>query len=94
MRVRAFVDDRDSPAPVSTDQTQGQVVIDYTVEYQASSSGPWLPFSDGTTIGSKRIDILSTPVLATALRLTITSAFSNVLPVEISAFAPFGCATS
>lgn len=80
--------------PAAADQTQGQVVIDYVVEYQAAAGGAWQPFSAGTTIGSKRIDVLAAPVQAVALRLTIASAFSAELPVTLSAFVPDGCATS
>lgn len=72
------------------DQTLGQVVIDYTVEFQDKSGG-WNAFSEGTTIGSKRIDVISAAVEATALRLTIVSAFSGNLPVTISVFSPTGC---
>ena len=76
------------------DQTTGQNVINYLVQYTPVGSSNWQTFSQGTTIGSKRIDIISAPVTATSIRLTITSAYSNNLPVTISAFSPDGCATN
>ena len=76
------------------DLTLGQVVINYIVEFQSTPNGSWQPFSNGTTIGSKRIDIASAAVQASALRLTITSAFSSVLPVTLNAFSPVGCSTA
>jgi alpha-L-fucosidase len=75
------------------DQTNGQKVISYTTEY-LSDGGEWLPFSDGVTIGSKRIDIVAKAVTTTSIRLTITSAYSSNLDVSISVFSPDGCVVS
>ena len=75
------------------DQTGGQFVITYTVEVQAGG-GAWAPFSAGTTIGSNRIDVAAAPVAATALRLTIVSAFSpGHAGVHIDVLDGAGCAT-
>ena len=47
----------------------------------AVGSSMWIPFSSGTTIGSKRIDLISDgslgPVSATSVRLTVTSAYTG-----------------
>lgn len=76
------------------DQATGQNVINYLVQYTPAGSSGWQTFSQGTTIGSKRIDILSAPVTATSVRLSITLAYSSNLPVTVSVFNPDGCATN
>ncbi len=80
---------------MAENQTNGQNVITYVVEYTAVGSSMWIPFSSGTTIGSKRIDLISDgslgPVSATSVRLTVTSAYSSTLPVTLSVFSPAGC---
>ena len=76
------------------DQAGGQNVWSYTVEAQASAGGPWAPFSAGTTIGSKRIDVAPAPVGAAALRFTITAAFApGHAGVRVDALSGDGCAT-
>ena len=76
------------------DQTGGQFVITYAVEAQVG--GAWAPFSAGTTIGSNRIDVCAAGPAAgaTALRLTILSAFSpGHAGVHIDVLDGAGCAT-
>jgi hypothetical protein len=76
------------------DQTGGQFVVTYTAEVQAAAGGPWAPFSGGTTIGSKRIDVAPAPVAAVALRFTVTAAFSpGHAGVKVDVLSGDGCAT-
>jgi len=42
---------------IQEDQRHGQRVREYFVEYMGIESEDWLPFSNGTSIGNKRIDI-------------------------------------
>ena len=44
------------------DLAQGQRVRAYTVEHRASAEQPWVPFSTGTSIGNKRIDLAAASV--------------------------------
>jgi hypothetical protein len=87
-------------APVSVDrvmiredQSFGQAVLSYRVDYQASAGGAWQNFSSGRVIGNKRIDVLSGgPVSAVALRLTLTSTADTTHISNFSAFSPGPCA--
>ena len=80
---------------IREDQTQGQAVNSFTVEYSANAGagGPWLPFAAGASIGHKRILVLPAPVQAAALRLTLLpDAFSTPVLRDFAAFAPGPCA--
>jgi alpha-L-fucosidase len=76
------------------DISGGQFVIDFKVE--ALFGGAWIPFSSGTTIGAKRIDVSAAgPALITSIRVTIISAFApGHNGVSIDVFSGNGCATS
>lgn len=76
---------------LAEEQAGGQFVVDYATEVLLAN-GTWVPFSSGTTIGSKRID-RETPVTgATALRIAILSAFApGHQGVNITALGPEGC---
>lgn len=75
------------------DQTQGQLVIDYVVTYQAPGSSAWLPFSSGMTIGAKHIDVRAAgAVTATAFNLTITKGYDVPTGLSLLAFSGQGCA--
>lgn len=69
-------------------QSQGQRIRSYTVEFQPLGSSAWLPFSNGTSVGNKRIDILNSPVKATQLRLTVTAAIAEPIVSDFAAFLP------
>ncbi len=75
------------------DITGGQFLISYTVEVQVG--GAWGAFSQGVTVGSKRIDVAKAAVPgATAIRLTVTEAFSpGHVGVSVIALSGEGCAT-
>ena len=74
------------------DQTAGQLIASYTVE--AMVAGAWQPFSQGITVGAKRIDVRARgPVTATALRFTAVSGFGVPTGLTLFAFGPSGCAT-
>ncbi len=78
---------------MSEDQSAGQFVVTYSAEI-LSESGGWRLFTSGTTIGSKRIDVL-TPTAATALRLNITSAFApGHRGVTVTVLDGTGCSVS
>jgi len=65
-------------------QQFGQRIRAYNVE--ARVDGSWQPFSAGTSVGNKRIDVAAGAVAADQLRLTVTA--STALPV-IGNFAVF-----
>ena len=71
---------------VQEDIGLGQRIRAYTVEVMGAG-GAWQPFSEGHSVGHKRID-LGTPVNATRLRLTVT-AFIAPAPLTIARFAAF-----
>jgi alpha-L-fucosidase len=75
------------------DQTTGQLIISYAVDYEPSSApGTWVEFSSGETIGSKRIDVMPTgPVDGTQVRVSITSAFALPKGLTVSVFAADSC---
>ena len=79
---------------LSEDITGGQFVIAYEVD--AMVGGAWVPFSKGTTIGAKKIDVApGGAAAATALRLTIVAAFAPGAPaVGVEVFSGAGCDTS
>ena len=55
--------------------------------------GEWQPFSSGTTVGAKRIDLAARPVAATSLRFSVRSGFgvpTGLRPAPVPAFA-FAC---
>ena len=79
---------------IAEDQTFGQLVSAYVVEF-TNGSGSWAPFSSGMSIGNKRIDVYGNgTIAATALRLTVKSTFSGATPhvASFAAFAPEPCA--
>jgi alpha-L-fucosidase len=71
------------------DQTIGQMIISYTVEAQVN--GAWQPFSSGVTIGSNRIDVISTSITPTAFRFTVTAGFEVPTGLVFNAFAASTC---
>ena len=81
-------------------QTLGQFVFSYTVTAQTAAG--WVVFSQGVSIGSKRIDVLPSPavvakgpVTAPAVKVTINSAFApGHNGVTLKVFSGAGCATA
>ncbi|CAF1213978.1 unnamed protein product, partial [Rotaria sordida] len=61
---------------IQEDQTRGQVIRAYTIDVQlvnSTDNSQWITVAQGTSIGSKKIDIWSEgPQLINAVRLTIT----------------------
>ena len=77
------------------DQSAGQLIISYTVEYQAAAGGAWTPFSAGVTVGAKRIDLGAAAVSgAAAVRVTVTQGYATPTGLMLSVFAPDGCAVT
>ena len=71
------------------DQTKGQLVVSYAVE--AKVGGKFVPFSEGITIGAKRIDIAKGgAVTATGLKVTVLSGFGKPTGLKAFAFASTG----
>ena len=78
---------------LAEDQSAGQFVISYLAEVRSIADG-WRLFSSGTTIGSKRIDVLM-PAPATALRLNITAVFApGHRGVSVMVLDGTGCSVS
>jgi hypothetical protein len=77
---------------IQEDQAYGQNVAGYTVEYQATSGGSWLPLASGITIGNKRIHVLPGPLSGVAARLTLTDLLDTSHISTFAAFAPGPCA--
>ena len=73
-------------------QTGGQYVVAFTLEVQVGST--WSLFTQGVTIGSKRISVAQAAVAgASAVRLNITEAFEpGHAGVTAAAFSGDGCA--
>ena len=69
------------------DQSQGQRIVEYTVE-AADESGGWVTFSSGITVGAKRIDVASQALSVTALRFSVNSGFGVPTGLKLFAFAP------
>jgi len=88
------------PSPLKVDriilqenQAYGQRIRAYTVEMAASEGGTWSSFTQGTSIGNKRIDIRSSgSVVVAQLRLTVSSALAPPIFTHFGAYAP--CSTS
>lgn len=70
---------------IQEDIALGQRVRAYTV--QAKVGRAWRPFSAGTSIGHKRIDVRK-PVAASELRLTIDAAAAPPIVARFAAFSP------
>ena len=68
------------------------------MEHRASAEQPWVPFSTGTSIGNKRIDLAAASVQVAAgaegaaLRLVVAEAAADPVVVNFAAFSP--CATA
>jgi hypothetical protein len=68
------------------------MIISYTVEAQVN--GNWQSFSSGITVGSNRIDIVSSAVTPTAFRFTVTSGFEVPTALVFNAFAASTCTSA
>lgn len=74
---------------IQEDQTFGQRVRAYAIDFLPQGSSTWEPFSTGSSIGNKRIDLGSAvPVQASALRLVITGAAAPPIISNFAAFRP------
>ncbi len=60
----------------------------YTVEALPAGSAAWVPFSSGTSVGNKRIDVSSDgPVHLQALRVNVTAAAAAPVIADFAVFA-------
>ena len=74
---------------ISEDLSRGQRVTSYKVEAQ-DPTGVWRPFSEGSAVGHKRINLVKAPLgAASKLRLTVTDGVA--LPANISLAAFMRC---
>jgi len=76
---------------LSEDQSAGQMVIDYAVEVSVAG-GAFAPFSTGTTIGARRIDVRAAVDNVTAVRVTVLSAFATPRGLRLAVYAPCAAA--
>lgn len=76
---------------LSEDQSAGQLSIDYVVEVSVGG-GAWAPFSSGTTIGARRIDVRAPVAGVTAVRATVVSAFAAPKGLRLAVYAPCAAA--
>ena len=74
------------------DQTQGQRIYSYAVEALLADSQEWVPFSQGVSIGAKRIDVAAAPVVVAAMRVRVLSGFAPPTGLELRVFAAASCA--
>lgn len=72
---------------IREDQSFGQRIRSYEVSYDPGN-GVWEPFSTGTSVGNKRIDLLSSPVTVAYLQLKVTNSTAQPVISFFGAFAP------
>jgi alpha-L-fucosidase len=72
-------------ADLGEDVRQGQIVARYVLE--GERDGTWLPLSEGTTIGFRKLDRFP-PVAVRRVRLTIADAVDAPRPVRIGLYGP------
>ena len=58
---------------------------------EAKVGGSWVPFSQGVTVGAKRIDVAEKALTASALRFSVTEGFGKPTGLKFFAFAPEPC---
>ncbi len=73
---------------IGEDLSFGQLVRAYTVSARESAGAAWRPFSEGTSVGNKKIDILAKPMVVQALQLNVTQAVGVPHIKRFAAFAP------
>jgi alpha-L-fucosidase len=76
---------------IGEDLAHGQLIRAYSISVQVKGSNTWQPFSNGTSVGHKKIDVLpqgAAPVLATAVRLTVMESVGPPRVKLLAAFAP------
>ena len=72
-------------ADLGEDVRRGQIVARYTLE--GERDGTWVPLSEGTTIGYRKLDRFE-PAIVRRVRLTIADAIDTPRPVRIGLYAP------
>jgi alpha-L-fucosidase len=74
---------------IQEDISYGQRIREYQVEAKSASSDKWLPFSEGRSVGHKKIDLVSDQIDdVTALRLTLLASVGNPYMLAFQAFYP------
>jgi hypothetical protein len=73
---------------IGEDLSFGQLIRAYTVSARESAGAAWRSFSEGTSVGNKKIDISAKPVLVQALQLNVTQAVGVPRIKRFAAFAP------
>lgn len=56
---------------IQEDQRFGQRIRYYHIDYLSTITQEWQPFSDGTSVGNRKIDFRREPVLADAMRMVV-----------------------
>eukprot|EP01116_Phalansterium_solitarium_P016962 TRINITY_DN405_c0_g1_i1.p1 TRINITY_DN405_c0_g1~~TRINITY_DN405_c0_g1_i1.p1 ORF type:complete len:619 (-),score=278.33 TRINITY_DN405_c0_g1_i1:113-1969(-) len=72
---------------IREDQAQGQRIRQYTVSYD-NGSGSWLPFSKGTSVGNRRIDLGAAAVTTNRLQLVVSNSTAVPVITFFAAYAP------
>lgn len=62
-----------------------------TDKVEAKVGGSWVPFSEGVTVGAKRIDVAQKAVTTSALRFSVAEGFGKPTGLQFFAFAPEPC---
>lgn len=75
---------------VREDQAQGQRIRAYVIEVLPVGSTTWQPFSNGTSVGNKKIDLSGNQaqLKLQALRLNVTAAIAPPVIADFAVFAP------
>ena len=76
---------------IMEDISRGQRITKYTVEVQLRTGSDWQPFSAGTAVGHKRIDVVAAGAQVSAVRITISDGVELPANISLAAFAP--CST-
>ena len=74
------------------DQSRGQLIATYAVDVWDAGRDAWVPFSGGTSIGSRRIDVATAPVVASRVRARVLSGYALPAGLSLGVFAPEPCA--
>jgi alpha-L-fucosidase len=73
---------------IGEDLSFGQLIRMYKISVRESAGVAWRPFSEGTGVGNKKIDISAKPMVVQALLLNVTQAVGVPHIKRFAAFAP------
>lgn len=73
---------------IGEDLSFGQLVRAYSVRVRERAGAAWQPFSEGTSVGNKKIDISAKAMVVQALQLNVTHSIGVPHIKRFAAFAP------